>query len=163
MEKFEYAQEVMDCLAKGAFLTTAEDGKVNTMTISWGNIGLIWGKQIFTAMVRDTRFTKAAMDNEMEFTVSIPADDSLKPALGICGSKSGRDMDKIKECGLELIESETVATPAIKCSGIVLECKVLYKQRMDISALSEELRDKWYGDNNMHTMYYGEITNMKKL
>lgn len=163
MANFEYAQEIMDSLANGAFLTTASLGKVNTMTVSWGNIGLIWGKKIFTAMVRDTRYTKTAMDNEMEFTVSIPTDDSLKSILGICGSKSGRDMDKIKECGLELIESETVVPPAVKCSGIVLECKVLYKQRMDTAALAVEVKDKWYGDDNMHTMYYGEITNIKKL
>ncbi len=163
MAKFEYAQEIIEHLANGAFLTTEANGKVNTMTISWGNIGLIWGKQIFTAMVRDTRFTKSAMDNKMEFTVSIPTDDSLKSALGICGSKSGRDMEKIQECNLELIDSETVATPTVKCSGIVLECKVLYKQRMDASALHAEIKDKWYGDNNMHTMYYGEIINIKKL
>lgn len=163
MAKFEHVQEAIDYLASGAFLTTKENGKVNTMTISWGNIGLIWGKQIFTAMVRDTRYTKSAMDNTKEFTVSIPTDDSLKTALGICGSKSGKDTDKIQTCNLELVNSETIETPTVKCSGIVLECKVLYQQRMDTSTLSDEVREKWYSDNNMHTLYYGEITNIKKI
>lgn len=163
MEKFECTQEIIDCLTNGAFLTTSENGKINTMTISWGNIGLIWGKRIFTAMVRDTRFTKTILDNTMEFTISIPTDNSLKTALGICGSKSGKDMDKIEECHLELISSETVTVPTVKCNGIAIECKVVYKQRMDISTLGSEIKEKWYEDENMHTMYYGEITNIRKL
>ena len=163
MAEFQYAQQIMDWLSRGAFLTTRENGKVNTMTIGWGSLGVIWGKQIFTVMVRDSRFTKSAMDHTSEFTVSIPMDDKLKSELGFCGSNSGKETDKIKECGLLLIDSEKVTVPTVSCNGVAIECRTVYRQRMDADALDSEIRKKWYSDGDMHTLYYGEIVNIRKI
>ncbi|MBP3398550.1 MAG: hypothetical protein J6K75_02215, partial [Erysipelotrichaceae bacterium] len=83
MENFnDYIKSAMEILPKGAFLTTKSEGKVNTMTIGWGYFGFAWGMPTAAVMVRESRFTKMAMDKEMEFTLTFPLDDSLKKELG---------------------------------------------------------------------------------
>ncbi|WP_251859938.1 flavin reductase [Clostridium sp. Marseille-Q2269] len=148
---------------KGAFLTTSVDGKVNTMTIGWGNIGFEWRKPIFIALVRDSRYTKEFIDKSNEFTVTIPFDDTMKKSIGFCGSKSGRDYDKIKECNLKLRDGEKLSTPVIESNGMHYECKVIYKQPLDLKAMDKELVDTFYSNGDNHTLYYGEILNCYKL
>ena len=150
----------MECLhKKGAFLTTKVGDETNTMTISWGSIGFIWGKPMFTALVRKSRHTHELIEKAGEFTVSLPLDDNMKSALAICGSKSGRDMDKIKECNLELEEGKIISTPVIKGCGVHYECKVVYKQDMVPNLLDEGIDNGMYGSKDYHTVYYGEIVN----
>ena len=69
------------------------------MTISWGGLGTIWNKPVATVYVRNTRYTHEFMDNNEYFTVSFYPEE-CKSVLGVLGSKSGRDMDKMKETGL---------------------------------------------------------------
>ncbi len=149
--------DIMNYLRKGAFLTTKDGDRVNTMTISWGNVGIEWNNDVFIAMVRDSRFTKIALDKTGEFTVTVPLDDSMKKALAFCGSKSGRDYDKIKECGLELADGKTVDVPVIKCKSVVFECRVMYAQRMDENCMSPEFKKMFYDSGDVHTLYHGEI------
>ena len=87
---------------QGAFLTVKDGEKINTMTIGWGNIGYVWNRPIFTFMVRKSRYTIDLLKNADNFTVSIPLNKNMKNALKVCGSKSGRDIDKFKECNLTL-------------------------------------------------------------
>lgn len=87
---FEQGEVILKTLSKGAFLTTAADGKQNTMTIGWGSLGFKWGQPTFTVMVRQSRYTKELIDANPEFTVSFPVNEGFAPALGLCGSKSGR-------------------------------------------------------------------------
>lgn len=158
MEFTDNLGKAMESLHKrGAFLTSSKDGKNNTMVISWGNIGFEWGKPIFTVLVRQSRYTKEFIDGSGEFTVSIPFNDDMKKALSYCGSKSGRDVDKYKDCKLEVSPSKEVSAPIIKCQGIFYECKVCYSQKMDLNLLSDELKVACYKDNDEHTIYYGEI------
>lgn len=144
---------------KGAFLTTKVADETNTMTISWGSIGFIWGKPMFTALVRKSRHTHELIEKSGEFTVSLPLDESMKNALAICGSKSGRDMDKIKECSLELQEGKSLSTPVIKGCGVHYECKVVFKNHMAPNLLDENIDNSMYGSKDYHTVYYGEIVN----
>ena len=96
---FDYANEVCHALEKGILLTTQANGKVNTMTIGWAQMGTLWAKPVCTVFVRPERYTYTFMESHDYFTVSfLPAD--LRKTLGFCGTKSGRDVDKIKECGL---------------------------------------------------------------
>lgn len=152
----EYAGKLIESIGKGAFLTTAHDGKTNTMTIGWGSIGFIWGKPIFTVLVRPSRYTHKLIEPSGEFTVSLPFED-LKEALGLCGSKSGRDLDKIKAAGLALKAGQKVATPVIGCKGLHYECRVVYKQNMDPLPLDGEYKGRCYPQGDYHTVYYGEI------
>ncbi len=154
-------EDAMNHLHKrGAFLTVKSNDKVNSMTISWGNIGFEWKKPIFTVLVRKSRYTHEIIEKETEFSVSIPFKDDFKSALALCGSKSGRDMDKVKESGLSLKEGEKIKVPSIEGCEMVYECKIVYKQDMDLSLLSNEIKDSVYSDNDIHTIYYGEIVNV---
>ena len=102
IEVFDYANNILKAVKTGVLLTTKTDDKVNTMTISWGTLGIEWGKTIFTVFVRENRFTKSQLDKNPEFTINIPVGEFNKKILGLAGTKSGHDMDKIKEIGLTL-------------------------------------------------------------
>lgn len=152
--------KAMDYLHKqGAFLTTKVGDETNTMTISWGSIGFIWKKPMITVLVRKSRHTHELIEKAGEFTVSVPFDENMKKALGICGSRSGRDVDKFKECGLELHEGKSISTPVIKGCGVHYECKIVFKQDMAPNLLDEEIDNLVYGSKDYHTVYYGEIVN----
>ena len=69
---WDYAGHIMKNIGKGALLTTKADGQVNTMTIGWGQIGVIWSKPVFTVLVRESRHTKGLLDKSGEFTVNVP-------------------------------------------------------------------------------------------
>lgn len=162
IEVFDYAKEIMKAVEKGVLLTTKVDGKVNSMTISWGTLGIEWGKPIFTAFVRESRFSREQLDKNLEFTINMPVGEFDKKILSVCGSKSGRDMDKIKELNLTLEEPKNISVPAIKELPLTLECKVIYKQEQDLSAMTKEAVDRFYtssadGKVDMHIVYCAEI------
>lgn len=160
---WDYAGRILEAVGKGVLMTTAADGTVNTMTIGWGHLGTIWYKPVFIAYVRESRYTKQLLEKNGEFTVNIPLAPADKNIIAVCGSKSGRDMDKIKELGLTLEEGETVAVPGIKELPLTLECKVIYKQDQDPSAIDKDSFARFYtpgsrNEGDYHTAYFGEIT-----
>lgn len=169
IDVYEYMGEILKGIRSGVLITGKAEDRVNSMTISWGVVGIEWAKPVFVTFIRENRFTRSLLEKNGEFTVSIPIDDSAKKILGFCGSKSGRDVDKAKELGLTYVEPEMVSTPGIKELPLTLECKVIYKQKQDMSAMTEEARAKFYpqdvdslstGSNkDTHVAYYGEIVN----
>lgn len=164
---FDYTQDILQGVKSGALLTTCSEGRVNTMTISWGSLGIEWRKPIFTAYVRESRFSRMILDQTGEFTINIPYGEYDKNILAFCGSKSGKDVDKIKELNLTLEEGECVSAPAIRELPLTLECRVVYKQPQDIALLSAEDQETFYPENtdgsshgfprDPHIAYYGEI------
>lgn len=144
----------------GAFLTVKASNITNTMTISWGNVGYEWGKPIFTVLVRKSRYTHELIEENGEFTVSIPFDKKMKKALVLCGTKSGRDTDKEKESGIKFIESKFVSAPVVDNCNLYYECKVVYKQDMNPELLNTEIKGSSYDSGDYHTIYYGEIVNV---
>ncbi len=80
-------------LKSAVFLITAAENKVNTMTIAWGSIGIMWVKSVFIIVVRQSRFVRKLLGKTGEFTISISLED-LQQALKLCGTKIGRDLDK---------------------------------------------------------------------
>ncbi|SHJ86280.1 flavin reductase family protein [Propionispora hippei] len=153
----EYAKQALDMIPKGAFLTTAAGEAVNTMTIGWGAISHIWQKPVFIVLVRPSRYTYELIENSSEFTVSVPLHDDMKKALALCGTKSGRDMDKIKAAGLSVLPGQKVGVPVISGAGLHFECKIVYKQKMDPSLFDPGLAKTCYPEGDYHTLYYGEI------
>lgn len=164
---FDYASEITKAIGKGVLITTKADEKVNSMTISWGMLGIEWGKPIFITFVREGRFTRTLLDKNPEFTVNIPFGTFDKKIIGLCGSKSGRNIDKIKELKLTLVDGEEISVPAIKELPLTLECKVIYKQLQDKKTIPDYIKENMYpqnvgSDNPManrdyHIAYYGEI------
>ena len=163
IQVWDYAGMILEAIGKGALLTTQADGKVNTMTIGWGTLGIEWGKPICIVFVRQSRYTKELLDRNPQFTVNIPYGEYDKNIIGICGSKSGRDMDKIGELGLDTLPGETVSVPAIRQLPLTLECQVIYRQDQELSAIDEASRSRYYApgsanEQDYHTAYYGLIT-----
>lgn len=166
---FDYAETICKAMKKGILLTTKLGDFVNTMIIGWGMIGIEWGKPVFIALVRESRYTKEFLDATGEFTVNIPLGEIDNDILCVCGSKSGRDMDKIHKLGLTLEDSEIVLAPGIRQLPLTLECKVLYKQCQDPTEIPTTVIDRYYPEvamklasgekRNYHTAYYAEIVN----
>ena len=166
---FDYAGDICKAMKKGILLTTKAGDKVNTMTIGWGMLGIEWGKPIFIAFVRESRFTKQMLEENGEFTVNIPYEEVDAGILGFCGTKSGRDLDKIAEMNLTLEEPLSISVPGIRELPLTLECRVLYKQQQDLNAIPQEILNRYYpqevdgshpGSNrDYHIAYYAEILN----
>ncbi len=152
----QYAPQVTQQLPKGAFLTVHHGGRDNVMTIGWGSIGVIWGQPIFSVLVRPSRFTFGLLEASGEFTVSVPLTD-MSNALGICGSKSGRDLDKFAAAGLQKLPGVKIAVPLIAGAGLHYECKVVFKQAMNPQPLDKKLDAAFYTNGDYHTMYFGQI------
>ncbi len=167
IEPFDYANEIMRAVETGVLLTTKAGDKVNAMTISWGTLGIEWGKPLFTVFVRESRFTKSLLDQVPAFTINVPRGAFDRRILEVCGTQSGRAFDKIAALGLTLEPPEVVPVPGIRELALTLECKVIYSQKQDAQAISEENLRRYYpqsvegafhGSNRaFHTAYYGEI------
>ena len=156
------ASIMMMGLRDGGLLLNTGAEQFNSMVIGWGHPGVIWGLNTFVVYVRDSRYTKELLDRCGEFTISAPIEGRLKPeVLRVCGTLSGRDVNKAEAAGLTLIEPHVVRTSAIAEYPLTLECKVLYSQRQVLESLPEELRERYYSRGrdlgNAHTAYIGEI------
>lgn len=160
VDAFDYAGHICKAMKPhGILLTTAANGQVNTMTIGWGTIGVDWSRPVFIAYVRESRYTKEMLEMNGEFTVNIPMGDIDKKILGYCGTKSGRDTDKIKDLGLHTVDSDVVSVPGIAELPLTLECKVLYKEEQDLSRIPEDIIERYYPSGDHHHVYYGQIVN----
>lgn len=165
IDAFDYAGYICKSMKKGILLTTKSGEKVNTMTIGWGKIGIEWNKPVFIAYVRETRYTKQLLEESGEFTVNVPYGEIDSGILGYCGTKSGRDTDKIGDLGLTLVDSDLVGAPGIQQLPLTLECRVIYKQQQDLSMMPQAVIDRFYpvvgndGFRDYHIAYYGEIVN----
>lgn len=167
IDVFDYAGQICKALKKGILLTTKQGEQVNTMTIGWGTLGVQWGKPVFIAFVRESRFTKQFLDNTKEFTVNIPMDGEAGPILALCGTKSGRDVNKFQTLDLHQEAPEVISAPGIKELPLTLECKVLYRQKQDAAAMPQEVVDRYYPQcevgtpaddmRDLHTTYIAEI------
>lgn len=155
----DYAGAVFKALGEGGVLLTTKAGeKVNSMVIGWGYLGRIWNKPSFAVYVRDSRYTRELLDASPEFTINVPLGSRDKNAIKICGTKSGRDMDKIAVCGLTLVEPQVVSVPALKEFPLTLECRVLYRDEQKSARLDDDIRGKFYTiETGSHIEYIGEI------
>jgi flavin reductase (DIM6/NTAB) family NADH-FMN oxidoreductase RutF len=159
VDPFDYAGAICKAMSKGILLTTKHDGKVNTMTIGWGMLGIEWGKPIFLALVRESRHTMYMLNGNGEFTVNIPVGEIDKKILGYCGTKSGRDEDKILAMNLTLEDPDKISVPGIRELPLTLECKVLYRQAQNSNGLPQEIISRYYPGEvqDHHTAFYAEI------
>lgn len=135
-------------------ITAGTAEQCNTMTASWGGLGVLWGKPMATAYIRPQRYTKRFVDENEYFTLSFFSEQYRK-ALSLCGTKSGRDIDKVKECGFTVRSGEGGA-PYFEQAELVLVCRKRMAMPMDPAAMPEDVKEKWY-DGDYHTIYWGEI------
>ena len=127
----------------------------NTMTAAWGGLGVFWGEASATCYIRPQRYTKEFVDREDYFTLSFFSDE-WKPALTVCGKTSGRDTDKIAQCGLTPVAAECGA-PYFQQAELVMVCRKRYVQDMDAAAIPQDVKEKFYPQQDYHTMYIGHV------
>lgn len=154
---YDQSDEALDQLMTGAFVTTKKGDKVNTMTIAWGGINVIWGRPVFVIYVRYSRDTYDMLEDNDEFTISIPTTADLRKELAYCGSRSGRDTNKIEDCKLTLVPGRKVNTPVLGECDLHYECKIIYRQAMEANMVPKDVKERYYKTNNYHMIYYGEI------
>jgi flavin reductase (DIM6/NTAB) family NADH-FMN oxidoreductase RutF len=152
---FGLYHETISKLAGNGILLVAGDPP-NVMTIGWGTIGEIWHMPVFIVLVRPTRYTFGLIEKARDFTVCV-LPDGYDKHLALCGSKSGRNMDKIKVCGFTTEKSLKVSTPFISQSAFHYECRIVHKHRLDPAALDPAINEKYYQTKDWHMVYYGEI------
>ena len=139
---------------KWALLTAGNEEKFNTMTISWGGLGTLWGKPVATVYVRTSRYTHDFMDANEYFTVSFYP-ENYRNVLNVLGTMSGRNMDKMKESGLTAQKAGESMT--FKEAEITLVCRKVYMQGLDVSKMPEDVAKKLYSGQAPHDMYIGEV------
>lgn len=144
---------------KWALITAGNKDSFNTMTISWGGMGTIWNKPVVTAYVRTSRYTHEFIDREDYFTVSFFPEE-YKKTLGVLGSKSGRDMDKMHDSGLTVKVLENSVT--FEEAELTLVCKKLFKQTLSKDNIleSETSARAFYNTDAEHDMYIGEVVDI---
>lgn len=128
----------------------------NPMTIGWGTIGPIWGRQVFTVLVRPTRYTFGLMENTKDFTVCV-LPDGFRKQLAVCGTRSGRDIDKLSACNFVTLPCVQAQAQYIKSSEYHFECRIIHKHRIDADTLEPAIIERYYPIRDFHMIYYGEI------
>ena len=154
----DYFSFTMDMMVKYGLLLVSADsqGKANPMTIGWGTIGSIWTKPVFIVMVRPSRYSYELLEQTPEFSVNVPHDEHRK-AVALCGSKSGRDIDKFAETGLTPVASDIISVPVIDQCPVNYECKIIHKVDMIAGGVPEEIQTTFYKSDDYHRVYFGEI------
>ena len=141
-------------------ITAGQKGSFNTMTASWGGVGILWNKEVATCYIRPQRYTKEFVDREELFTLSF-FPDGCRKALNLCGTVSGRDHDKPAEAGITPVFSD--GTVWFEEANLVLVCRKLYAQPMtEESFADKKVLSQNYPAMDLHTIYIGEIVKAYK-
>lgn len=136
-------------------VTAGTERKFNTMTASWGGLGVFWGKNSATIYIRSSRYTKQFIDSNDTFTLSFFKED-YKKSLGICGSVSGRDVNKVEKANLTPIFDE--ANTYFDEAKMVVVCKKMYHTDVKLEDFDNPEYDAtMYPDKDYHTIYISEI------
>ena len=138
-----------------ALVTAGDETGSNTMTVSWGGMGVMWGQDVVTVFIRPQRYTKEFIDEAERFTLSFYGPEH-KQALGVLGSKSGRDTDKIAEVGFTPFYVD--GTTAYEQAGLVFVCRKLYADDIKPQRFIDTSCDeRWYPEHDYHTMYIAAV------
>lgn len=141
---------------KWMLVTAKKDGKVNTMTASWGGLGVLWNKNVAYVVIRPERYTKQFIDSSDTFSLSF-YEEKYKKELAYLGTVSGRHEDKISKAGFTTADLHN--TPYFEEAKLVLICRKLYKQKMESDCfIDKSLIEGFYPDQDYHTLYIAEIT-----
>lgn len=136
-------------------ITAGNEEKCNTMTASWGAMGVMWGKNAVTVYIRPQRYTKEFVDSSDTFTISVLGEEYRK-ALNYCGTVSGKGIDKIREAGLT--PHYVDGTAGIEEASLMLVCRRMYHDDIKPECFDDRAQDeKWYPQKDYHMMYIAEV------
>ena len=138
-----------------ALITAGDKNKFNTMTVSWGGVGVLWGKNVVYIFIRDSRYTKEFIDNGELFSMSFLSEE-YRDSLNYRGSHSGRDGDKFHNAALTPAFRHSIPYPDE--ANLILLCRKMAAVPIPEETFTDsQISPKWYSDHDMHTMYVGEI------
>lgn len=134
-------------------ISVGDQNEHNMMTASWGFIGEMWGKDCAIAAIRPTRHTYTLIEKADTFALCFMGDN--REVHGVCGSKSGRDIDKVSETGLTpIFDNDTMYFEEAR---MVIICKKIYADDLKPdNFIDKSNAEKWYNDD-YHRLYFGEI------
>ena len=138
-------------------LTAGENrtGGYNSMTVSWGALGVIWHRPMAMVVVRPHRYTYEFIERCDTFSLCA-FDDSYRPALELLGTLSGRDSNKMTDCGLTPLALTRISCPGFDEAKLILECRKMYFGDLDPKHfLADFIAEHYKGD--YHRMYFGEV------
>ena len=158
ISRTEHFPLVMETMTSRGLLLAAYDaaGRANAMAIGWCALGGVWSMPMCIVLVRPTRYTYQCIEQTGCFTVNVPPPGLAKACL-LCGTKSGRDGDKLAEAGLTVEKAETVQAPVIAGCPIVYECTVVHHNDVLPPELTDEIQKNFYADGDYHRVYFGKI------
>lgn len=139
-------------------LVTASDrdGGYNTMTASWGGMGILWGEPVAFVFVRPQRYTHEFTESGDRVTLSFFGGE-CKRELTYCGTKSGRDRDKIADTGLTPAATDEGAV-GFEQAKVILSCRKLYSDRVREAGFHDEaVRASAYPGRDYHTVYVYKV------
>jgi flavin reductase (DIM6/NTAB) family NADH-FMN oxidoreductase RutF len=141
-----------------ALVTAGSKASCNPMTVSWGGMGVLWGKNVVYIFIRDSRYTKEFLESGDLFSLSFLGED-YRDALNYCGAHSGRDRDKFAEAGLTPAFRHSIPYPDE--ANLVILCRKMAAVPITGDMFTDpKIMSKWYTDGDMHTMYVGEIIDL---
>jgi flavin reductase (DIM6/NTAB) family NADH-FMN oxidoreductase RutF len=144
---------------KGLLVSSVgSEGRANVMTIGWGKIGVLWGKPFFLAFIRRSRYTYSLIEQTGDFTVNVPP-KGFEKVVNYCGTKTGREVDKIRELGLKLKPSRKVKSPTLADCLATIECKVVFKKNIQPKDVPPDFRRRFYPRGDYHVCYFAEVVN----
>jgi len=142
-------------IGKEKLLVSAGNGDSwNTMTASWGTMGVLWNKNVFSVVIRPQRYTYGFFEREDYFTVAV-LKSGYEDAYRICGTKSGRDCDKVALAGLHPVFLDK--GPAFEEARLLFVCRKIYVQDLDPAGFADPEIQNHYPINDYHRLYCGEI------
>jgi flavin reductase (DIM6/NTAB) family NADH-FMN oxidoreductase RutF len=143
--------------AGGLFLVAkGKDGNPNAMTIGWGFLGTMWRRHVFVVAVRLSRHTYKLLQESDSFTVCLPG-KKMEKWLDVCGTKSGRDIDKFEKLGMTAKKGIIVEAPYIDECPVHIECEIVYSNEMKPGQLKNPIEREVYPTKDMHVIYFGEV------
>lgn len=142
-------------------ITAGDENNVNTMTASWGGLGVMYGKNVAYIVVRPQRYTREFLDREETFSLCF-FDKEYRKMLNYLGTVSGRNEDKIAKSGLTLLRHDN--TPYFDEANQIFICKKLFRQNISEDALLDKQMDAtWYPNKDYHILYIAEITKILQV
>lgn len=151
----EFIDKSFSAFAKEWALVTAGNMEsYNTMTIAWGGLGTLWSRPVATVYVKPCRYTHSFLESNEYFTVSFFAPEHRK-ALGVLGTKSGRDGDKVAEVDFDAVPCGESVT--FKQAKLTVLCKKIYRQDLDMSEMPEDVIKDYYLEEAPHTTFIGQV------
>ena len=136
--------------------STKRSGASNVMTIGWGTVGIIWGGPLFVVLVRPSRYTYQFIEDSGVFTVNVPTEE-IREWVSVCGTRSGRDVDKFATCGMSISPGQMVDAITIDGCPLVYECKVVHHNDVLPPNVDPAIEESFYDGSDYHRVYYGQI------